>query len=145
MNGIKEVLCTVVGIIGSFIAGLLGGWDTALITLITFMAIDYITGLVVAGIFKKSPKSANGALESRAGFKGLCRKCMIILFVLIAYRLDIMIGTDYIRNAVIIAFITNEVISIIENAGLMGVPVPDVIKKGIDILQKKGDSVEKSN
>ena len=56
-----------------------------------------------------------------------------------------MIGTDYIRNAVIIAFITNEVISIIENAGLMGVPVPDVIKKGIDILQKKGDSVEKSN
>lgn len=145
MNGIKEMLCTVVGIIGSFIAGLLGGWDTALITLITFMAIDYITGLVVAGIFKKSPKSANGALESRAGFKGLCRKCMIILFVLIAYRMDIMIGTDYIRNAVIIAFITNEVISIIENAGLMGVPVPDVIKNGIDILQKKGDSVEKSN
>ena len=145
MNGIKEMLCTVVGIIGSFIAGLLGGWDTALITLITFMAIDYITGLVVAGIFKKSPKSENGALESRAGFKGLCRKCMIILFVLIAYRMDIMIGTDYIRNAVIIAFITNEVISIIENAGLMGVPVPDVIKKGIDILQKKGDSVEKSD
>ena len=145
MNGIKEMLCTVIGIIGSFIAGLLGGWDTALITLITFMAIDYITGLVVAGIFKKSPKSENGALESRAGFKGLCRKGMIILFVLIAYRLDIMIGTDYIRNAVIIAFITNEVISIIENAGLMGVPVPDVIKEGIDILQKKGDSVEKSN
>ena len=145
MSGVKEVLCTTVGIIGSFIAGLLGGWDTALITLITFMAIDYITGLVVAGIFKKSPKSTNGALESRAGFKGLCRKCMIILFVLIAYRMDIMIGTDYIRNAVIIAFITNEVISIIENAGLMGVPVPDVIKKGIDILQKKGDSVEKSD
>jgi toxin secretion/phage lysis holin len=145
MNGIKEVLCTVVGIIGSFIAGLLGGWDSALITLITFMAIDYISGIVVAGIFKKSPKSENGALESRAGFKGLCRKCMIILFVLIAYRLDIMIGTNYIRNAVIIAFITNEVISIIENAGLMGVPVPDVIKKGIDILQKKGDSVEKSD
>ena len=145
MSGMKEILCTVIGIIGSFIAGLLGGWDTALITLITFMAIDYITGIVVAGIFKKSPKSENGALESRAGFKGLCRKCMIILFVLIAYRLDIMIGTDYIRNAVIIAFITNEVISIIENAGLMGVPVPDVIKKGIDILQKKGDSIEKSD
>lgn len=70
---------------------------------------------------------------------------MIMIFVLIAYRLDIMIGTDYIRNAVIIAFITNEVISIIENAGLMGVPVPDVIKKGIDILQKKGDSIEKSD
>ena len=145
MNGIKEMLCTVIGIIGSFIAGLLGGWDTALITLITFMAIDYVSGLVVAGVFKKSNKSESGALESRAGFKGLCRKCMTLLFVLVAYRLDIMIGTDYIRNAVIIAFCANEAISITENAGLMGVPVPDVIKKGIDILQKKGDSIEKSD
>lgn len=145
MSGMKEILCTVIGIIGSFIAGLLGGWDTALITLITFMAIDYVSGLVVAGVFKKSNKSESGALESRAGFKGLCRKCMTLLFVLVAYRLDIMIGTDYIRNAVIIAFCANEAISITENAGLMGVPVPDVIKKGIDILQKKGDSIEKSD
>ena len=145
MSGMKEILCTVIGIIGSFIAGLLGGWDTALITLITFMAIDYVSGLVVAGVFKKSNKSESGALESRAGFKGLCRKCMTLLFVLVAYRLDIMIGTDYIRNAVIIAFCANETISITENAGLMGVPVPDVIKKGIDILQKKGDSIEKSD
>lgn len=145
MNGIKEMLCTVIGIIGSFIAGLLGGWDTALITLITFMAIDYITGLVVAGIFKKSPKSENGALESRAGFKGLCRKGMIILFVLIACRLDMMIGSHYIRNAVIIAFCVNEVISITENAGLMGVPIPAAITKAIEVLQQKGDSIEKSD
>lgn len=145
MSGMKEILCTVIGIIGSFIAGLLGGWDNALATLITFMAVDYVSGLVVAGVFKKSNKSESGALESRAGFKGLCRKCMTLLFVLVAYRLDIMIGTDYIRNAVIIAFCANEVISITENAGLMGVPVPDVIKKGIDILQKKGDSIEKSD
>ena len=145
MSGMKEILCTVIGIIGSFIAQLLGGWDTALITLITFMAIDYVSGLVVAGVFKKSNKSESGALESRAGFKGLCRKCMTLLFVLVAYRLDIMIGTDYIRNAVIIAFCANETISITENAGLMGVPIPEVITKAVDVLQKKGDAVEKGD
>ena len=83
-------------------------------------------------------KDSTGALESRAGFKGLCRKCMTLLFVLVAYRLDIMIGTDYIRNAVIIAFCANEAISIIENAGLMGVPIPEVITKAVDVLQEKG-------
>ena len=116
-----------------------GGWDKGLATLIVFMAIDYISGLVVAGVFKKSNKSESGALESRAGFKGLCRKCMTLLFVLVAYRLDIMIGTDYIRNAVIIAFCANEAISIIENAGLMGVPIPEVITKAVDVLQEKGN------
>ena len=136
----KEMICTAAGIVGAFIASLFGGWDNALVTLITFMAIDYVSGLVVAGVFKKSNKSETGALESRAGFKGLCRKCMTLLFVLVAYRLDIMIGTDYIRNAVIIAFCANEAISITENAGLMGVPIPEVITKAVDVLQKKGDT-----
>ena len=138
----KEMICTTAGIIGAFIASLFGGWDNALATLIVFMAIDYISGLVVAGVFKKSNKSETGALESRAGFKGLCRKCMTLLFVLVAYRLDIMIGTDYIRNAVIIAFCANEAISITENAGLMGVPIPEVITKAVDVLQKKGDAYD---
>ena len=138
---IKEELCGTIGITGAFIASIFGGWDKGLATLIVFMAIDYISGLVVAGVFKKSNKSESGALESRAGFKGLCRKCMTLLFVLVAYRLDIMIGTDYIRNAVIIAFCANEAISIIENAGLMGVPIPEVITKAVDVLQKKGEEV----
>lgn len=141
----KEMICTTAGIIGAFIASLFGGWDKGLATLIVFMAIDYISGLVVAGVFKKSPKSETGALESRAGFKGLCRKCMTLLFVLIAYRLDMMIETNYIRDAVIIAFCANELISITENAGLMGVPIPEVISKAIDVLQKKGDAIEKNN
>ena len=103
---------------------------------------DYITGLAVAGIFKKSKKSENGALESRAGFKGLCRKGVALLIVLVAVRLDIIIHTSYIKDAVIIAFIANECISIIENAGLMGVPVPGVIAKAIDVLRKDSDSVK---
>ena len=142
---IKEELCGTIGIAGAFIASIFGGWDKGLATLIVFMAIDYISGLVVAGVFKKSNKSESGALESRAGFKGLCRKCMTLLFVLVAYRLDVMIGTDYIRNAVIIAFCANEAISIIENAGLMGVPIPEVITKAVDVLQEKGEEVEENH
>jgi toxin secretion/phage lysis holin len=103
----KEGICTAVGLIGSFIASLFGGWDTGLVTLIIFMAIDYISGLAVAGIFHNSKKTDSGTLESKAGWKGLCRKCMTLLFVLIAYRLDLAIGSSYIRDAVIIGFIAN--------------------------------------
>lgn len=135
----KELICTIIGMVGSGLAYLLGGWDSALITLLMFMAIDYVSGLIVAGIFKNSPKTDTGGLESRAGWKGLCRKGMTLLFVLIGYRLDLAIGVDYIRNAVIIGFIANELISITENAGLMGLPVPAVISNAIDVLTDRGD------
>jgi toxin secretion/phage lysis holin len=137
---IKEGICTGIGVIGSIIASVFGGWDTGLITLLIFMGIDYFSGLVVAGVFHKSNKTESGVLESKAGWKGLCRKCMTLLFVLIAYRLDLAIGVDYIRNAVIIGFMANELISIVENAGLMGLPLPDAINKAIDVLteQKEG-------
>jgi len=104
-----------------------------------FMAVDYLSGLIVAGVFHKSNKTDTGSLESKTCWKGLCRKCMTLIFVLIAYRLDLVIGTNYIRDAVIIAFIGNELISLVENAGLMGVPLPAVITKAIDILQKKAE------
>lgn len=137
---IKEGICTGIGVIGSIIASAFGGWDTGLATLLIFMIIDYFSGLVVAGIFHKSNKTKSGALESKAGWKGLCRKCMTLLFVLIAYRLDLAIGVNYIRDAVVIGFMTNELISIVENAGIMGLPLPDVINKAIDVLteQKEG-------
>jgi toxin secretion/phage lysis holin len=133
----KNILCTTAGLVGSFIASLFGGWDTGIATLVLFMGIDFFSGLAVAGIFKNSTKTETGALESRAGFKGLCRKCMTLLFVLIAYRLDLAIGTNYIRDAVIIGFMANELISIVENAGLMGLPLPGVLTKAIDVLKKK--------
>lgn len=136
----KGYIMTIIGIVGSFIASLFGGWDAGLATLLIFMGIDYVSGLVIAGVFHKSNKTESGALESKAGWKGLCRKCMTLLFVLIAYRLDLAIGVDYIRNAVIIGFMANELISIVENAGLMGLPLPDAINKAIDVLteQKEG-------
>ena len=133
----KQTLCAIWGLIGSAIASLFGGWDAGLATLLIFMTIDYMSGLIVAGVFHTSNKTNSGSLESRAGWKGLCRKCMTLLFVLVAYRLDLVIGTNYIRDAVIIAFIANETISLVENAGLMGIPLPAVIIKAIDVLQKK--------
>ena len=136
----KRVICTVVGMVGGFIASLFGGWSTGLVTLLIFMSIDYLSGLIVAGVFHNSPKTGTGTLESRAGWKGLCRKCMTLLFVLIAYRLDLELSTNYIRDAVIIGFMTNELIFIVENAGLMGLPLPAVITKAIDVLTKKAES-----
>lgn len=134
---------TVIGVVGGLIAGLYGGWTSAMTTLIIFMGIDYLTGLIVAGIFKKSGKSENGALESRVGFKGLCRKGMILLILLVACRLDLILDTTYIKDAVCIGFITNETLSIIENAGLMGVPIPAVITKAVDVL--RGAKNDKGN
>ncbi len=138
----KEMICTTTGVIGSVVASLFGGWDTGLTTLLIFMALDYVTGLMVAGVFKNSPKTKNGALESHAGWKGLCRKGVMLVFVLIAYRLDLTIGTNYIKDCLVIALITNETISLVENAGLMGVPLPDVITKAVDVLQKKTETEE---
>lgn len=134
----KNILISIIGIVGSAIASAFGGWTTGLTTLVIFMTIDYVTGLIVAGVFHKSTKTETGTLESRAGFKGLCRKGVMLLVVLVAYRLDLAVGTTYIKDTVIIAFIANETISIIENAGLMGVHIPDTIKNAIDILQKNG-------
>ena len=135
----KNILSTYIGILGSIIASLLGGWDMALPTLIIFMTIDYVTGLMVAGIFNKSTKTKHGALESVAGWKGLCRKGVALLIVLIACRLDLLTGANLIRDAVVIAYCTNEAISIIENAGLMGVPIPTRLTKAIEALKSKED------
>ena len=132
----------IIGVLGSMITLFFGGWSAGLTTLIIFMVIDYISGIVVAGVFKNSPKSESGALQSRVGWKGLARKCMTLLFVLIAYRLDLLVGTNYIRDAVVIGFCANELLSIVENAGLMGVPLPSVITKAIDMLSQKVNTGE---
>ena len=136
----KSGITTVIGVIGGMIASLFGGWDAALVTLIIFMGVDYVTGLIVAGVFHNSEKTKNGALESRAGWKGLCRKGVTLLVVLVACRLDVVMGSNFIRDAVVIAFIANETISIIENAGLMGIPIPAAIMRAIDILKNKAES-----
>lgn len=135
----KATVLGILGLIGAAIVGALGGWDTPLQTLIVFMAIDYFSGLIVAAVFKASPKSQNGALESRAGLKGLFRKLAMLCGVLMAYYLDQVSGAEIVRDAACIAFICNEGISIIENFGLMGVPIPKVIINAIDALQGDKD------
>ena len=139
----KDYFCTAVGVIGGAIASLYGGWDAALQTLIIFMAVDYVTGIIVAGVFHASPKSQTGALESRAGWKGLIRKGETLLIVLVACQLDVVMATSFVRDAVIIGFIANETISIIENAGLMGLPIPAALTKAVDILKQRSENEQK--
>lgn len=133
----KHVVCAIFGALGSFIAYLLGGFEASVITLIIFMIIDYLTGLIVAGVFKNSDKCENGCLNSRAGWKGLCKKFATLMFVIIANRLDVQMGTTFIRDAVCLAFISNELISIVENAGLMNIPIPKAITDAISVLKNK--------
>lgn len=138
----KNELCTFVGLVFGAVAAYFGGWDASLQTLVIFMAIDYITGLIVAGVFHSSPKTKTGALESLAGWKGLVRKGETLLIVLVACRLDAVIGSNFVRDAAVIAFICNETISIIENAGLMGIPIPGVVTKAIEVLRQRAEKTE---
>lgn len=139
---IKNAVLVALSGAGTVIANALGGWDAALKVLVCFMAADYITGLVVAGVFKRSSKSEGGALESRAGFKGLVRKCVVLLFVFLGDLLDKLLGADYIRTAVCMFFIANEGLSILENTALMGVPYPAFIKNMLEAMKDKSDSGE---
>ena len=135
----KTVVSLVVGVIGSFIVDYFGGWDMLLDTLVMFMVIDYLTGLYVAGILHKSPKTETGRLSSDKGIKGLMKKVFILVCVAMMYRLDLLFNIDYLRNGTIIAFLFQESLSIIENLGLCGVAIPDIVKKGIELLNKKED------
>ena len=137
MDSTKTDASTTVGIAGAVLTALLGGWDTALQTLVGFMAADYITGVTVAAVFGKSDKTEGGALSSAAGLRGLFRKGGMLMLVYIACQLDLLVGANYIRDAVVIALVTNETVSILENLGLMGVPVPPVVTRTLEVLKNK--------
>lgn len=124
---------------GSALAGALGGWDGALELLLAMMAADYLTGWLVAAVWKKSNKSRSGALDSRAGWKGLCRKGAVLVLVWVGVMLDELLGAHYVRTAVCIFFIGNEGLSLLENLGLMGVPFPTFLKNALEALREKGD------
>ena len=126
-------------VIGSLVTHYLGGWDKMIEALIVFMIIDYISGVSVALFFKNSPKTEDGKLSSKVGFKGLCRKCMILLCVIVGYWVDVLIGTDVTRNAVIIGFATNEIISFVENLGAMNLTVPKALLNAIKLLKSKAE------
>ncbi len=136
---------SVLGVALSTVASLFGGWDAGFSTLVIFMGIDIVTGFIVSAFFKNSQKTETGALNSNVWWRGLCKKGVALIFVYIGVRLDMVMGTNFIRDAVVISFLLNEIISIVENAGLMGVPIPKAIVNAIDVLKSKSDSIDKGN
>ena len=133
----KETVCTVLGLVGSAVCWAFGGWDAAISALLICIAVDYVSGSVVALVFHKSTKTETGTYNSTYGLKGLCKKGLMLLFVLVAVQIDRILGTDYVRDAVCIGFCANEVLSIVENLGLAGIPMPQAVTKALEQLQKK--------
>ena len=138
---IKIFILSGVACVGAAIASLFGGWTGAMTTLVILMFIDYVTGIIVAGVFHNSPKCSGGALSSAVGFKGICRKFVILLIVVVACRIDLLLDTNIIRDATCIGFCANELVSITENAGLMGIPLPRKLVEAIEILRGDNDNV----
>ena len=131
---LKDTVCTLIGLGVGALSWTVGGFDTPILTLMICMGVDYLTGLIVAGIFHTSPKTKGGGLDSRVGWKGLARKFVTLLIVVVANLADILLGLHYIRDAVIAAFCANECISILENAGLMGIRIPKVLTTALEKL-----------
>ena len=131
----KETFCTVFGLLGSALCWAFGGWDAGLTALVICMGVDYISGSLVALVFHNSNKSETGSYNSAYGLKGLCKKCLILLFVIVAVQADHLTGRDFIRDAVCIGFCTNEILSIVENLGLAGIPMPQAVVKALEQLQ----------
>ena len=125
--------------LGSLVAKTLGGWTADMKVLVFMMGADYLTGILVAALWQRSDKSRTGALDSKAGFRGLCKKGVILLLVWLGVLLDEALGVSYVRTAVILFFLGNEGLSLLENIGLMGVPFPAFLKKALEALRDKGD------
>ena len=140
---IKSSVFIAFGAIGGLIGSALGGSNPILTAFLIAMAVDYVTGFIVALIFKNSPKTETGAAQSKAGFIGLIKKAFILLIIVVVNQVDIVLSASgFIRNAAIIGFMANECLSIVENAGLMGIKLPPVVTESIDILKKKSESKE---
>ncbi|GAB6455778.1 phage holin family protein [Bacillus cereus] len=139
MDRIDVLIKSFIFTFGGFCGYFLGGWDTTLRVLLIMAAIDYITGVIAAGY--------NGELKSKVGFKGIAKKVVLFLLVGAAAQADVAIGTNSaIREATIFFFIGNELLSLLENAGKMGIPLPQSLTNAVEVLggkqkqeEKKGD------
>ena len=138
MSEVKNIFCVTLGAAGGLISWMLGAWSGDMTLLAVLMAVDFIMGLCVAGIFKSSEKSEKGAIDSRVAWRGLCKKVITWLIVLCAHRIDVALGISYIKTAAVVGFIANEAISVVENAGLMGIKLPKGVKEAFDVLIKRG-------
>ena len=135
----KDAVSTVVGLAAGMLSGIVGGFDTPVLVLVVSMGVDYVTGLIVAGVFHASPKTSGGGLDSRVGWKGLARKFVTLLIVVIANLADILLEVHYIRDAAIFGFCANECISILENAGLMAIRNPRVLTAALEKLSEEAE------
>jgi toxin secretion/phage lysis holin len=117
---------------GAIVGYLFGGWSVLLQILLTFVVIDYITGLLASGV--------EGKLKSKVGFKGIAKKIMIFCLVAVGHLVDKAVGEGHVVSDTIVFFyLGNEGLSILENAGRTGLPVPDQIKSAVQILKGKGE------
>ena len=133
----KQMFCTGFGMVCAAISSAFGGWDTALTAMVICMGIDYISGSVVALVFHNSRKTPSGCYNSGYGLKGLCKKCMMLLFVVVAVQADRVLGINYLRDAVCLGFCANEMLSIVENLGLAGIPLPEKVRAALEQLHNK--------
>jgi len=146
MINYKTALLAISGIVTGIVSKVLGVFGPEIGLLMTLMIADYITGLAVAIFWKKSPKTKCGRLESRQSLKGLIRKGTMLLFVCVGWFLDYVFHTDFVASLTIYSFIANELISLIENATLMNVPIPKIITGRLAIIKKLSESeVEENN
>ena len=131
VNHIKSVIVASSSVVGLFCTQLFGEWNNALFALLILMSIDFVTGLTVAGIFQKSSKTFSGGLSSRVCAMGVAKKVGTLLLVVVANQADILLSVDYLRTAVIFALCASEMLSILENAGSMGI-LPESVQKIFD-------------
>lgn len=129
----------------SFITSIFGGWTGATSTLLIFIIIDYITGLLPPILYQNSPKTKNGGLSSELCYKGIIKKITIFFYIIVAHRLDLILNISYLKDFVTISFIINEVISILENGKLLNLPMPKILYKAIDLLNEKIGGNENDN
>lgn len=135
MNKMEKIFNSLVALIATFFTYLFGGWDLALKILITFMVLDYVTGVIYAYVIK--------TLNSEIGFKGLIKKCMILAVLIVGVALDRMLGNDgtwIFRTLVCYFYIANEGISLLENISNLGVPIPNKIKNALEQLNNDEES-----
>lgn len=133
MREIVNGLQFAVTVLGAFVGGLIGGLDSLAYALVLFVIVDYITG-IMAGIVEKK-------ISSEVGFKGIFRKVVIFILVSIAHIIDskILGNGSAIRTAVIFFYISNEGISILENSGRIGLPIPQKLMDILHQLNKEDD------
>ena len=140
MDDIRKIIDLIGAAIGAALGAAFAGWSwTPMHTvLVIFMIVDYISGVIVA-VLGLSPKSETGKLSSKAGFVGLAKKMFIVFFVLLGAALDAALGTTVIQSMIICMYIANEGLSIIENASLLGMPVPKALQDALEVMKEKAD------